>query len=155
MRVALVSTEGLLLHEQQRRGEYRRGFVAQVPRNSAAPKNSADPVPHPAPQKLQEEDAEEEVWEDQRRERFAAGSGKLSASSSASFGLSNVSSKQAQQQPVSQQAQEEHVGSGNLSGAQGTARGVAIVVSNSLSWDIEQVGAAAYTSSLRPHTLVA
>ena len=94
------------------------------------------------------------MWEDQRRERSAAESGKLSASS-ASFGLSNVSSKQAQQQHVSQQAQEEHVGSGNLSGAQGMARGVAIVVSNSLSWDIEQVGAAAYTSSLRPHTLVA
>jgi hypothetical protein len=37
MRVALVSTEGLLLHEQHQRGEYRRGFVAQVPRNSAAP----------------------------------------------------------------------------------------------------------------------
>jgi hypothetical protein len=104
------------------------------------------------------------VWEDQRRERFATGPGKVSASSSASLGLSDVSSKQAQQQhvsqqaqeeQVSQQAQEEQVGSGNVSGVQGLARGVAIVVSNSLSWDIEQVGSAAYTSSLRPHTLVA
>ena len=102
--------------------------------------------------------------EQQLVERFAAGSGKLSASSSASLGLSDVSSKQAQQQNVSQQAQEEQVlqqaqeeqvESRNLSGVQGMARGVAIVVSNSLSWDIEQVGSASYTSSLRPHTLVA
>ena len=68
------------------------------------------------------------MWESQRwGERFATGSGKLSASSSASFGLSNVSSKQVQQQHVSKQAQEEHVGSGNLSGVQGMARDVAIV----------------------------
>ncbi len=91
---------------------------------------SAHQLPHPAPQKLKEEEAEEEVWEDQRRKRLPTGSGKLSASS-ASSRLSNVSSKQAQQQHVLQHAQEEQVGSGNVSGVQGMARGVAIVVSNS------------------------